>query len=211
VPQTCSPSRAPGFSRGSRGGRRPRRARLAAALTWLAGWGATWLELVARLVVASRRSGGSPNHGHRGALRRRRLARRSPAHHSACGRGGSACCGGVTAPHRRLVSVRPAPARTSPPGSGDVSRRGAGDAVLLETPSAGCSSAGGPEANVAGQLRRAGVGSLSALVLRPQRDYVGGAGSRPEDTGQGDLDPALEATGPDREEAVPRQGRRVPV
>jgi competence protein ComEC len=54
---------------------------------------------------------------------------------------------------------------------------GQGDSALIETPTAAVLvDQGPPEANVAGQLRRRGVRSLSALVLtHPQRDHVGGA------------------------------------
>jgi competence protein ComEC len=82
---------------------------------------------------------------------------------------------------------------------------GQGDAVLLETPSARILvDQGPPEANVAEQLVRLGVRSLSALVLtHPQRDHVGGAAAVIRRVRVGAvLDPGLAATGPDREEAV---------
>ena len=54
---------------------------------------------------------------------------------------------------------------------------GQGDSVLLEVPGgAVLVDQGPPEADVALQLRRAGVRSLTALVLtHPQRDHIGGA------------------------------------
>jgi len=73
---------------------------------------------------------------------------------------------------------------------------------------------GPPEANVAGQLRRLGIRSLSALVLtHPQRDHVGGAADVIRQLRVGVLlDPGLAATGPEREEAVAAaRERQVPV
>ena len=85
---------------------------------------------------------------------------------------------------------------------------GQGDSMLLETPSARILvDEGPPEADVAGQLARMGVRSLSAIVLtHPQRDHVGGAADvirrlRVREV----LDPGLAATGPESEEA--RRGR----
>jgi competence protein ComEC len=92
---------------------------------------------------------------------------------------------------------------------------GQGDSVLLETPSARVLvDQGPPEANVAGQLARMGVRSLSALVLtHPQRDHVGGAADVVRQLRVGAvLDPGLAITGPEREEAVAAaRERRVPV
>jgi competence protein ComEC len=92
---------------------------------------------------------------------------------------------------------------------------GQGDSVLLETPSARVLvDQGPPEADVAGQLRRMGIRSLSALVLtHPQRDHVGGAADVIRQLGVGAvLDPGLAATGPEREEAVAAaRERRVPL
>ena len=113
-------------------------------------------------------------------------------------------------------SVHPAPAWDQPSGLRvtflDV---GQGDAVLLETPSARVLvDEGPPEANVARQLARLGVRSLSALVLtHPQRDHVGGAADVIRQLRVGVvLDPGLAATGPEREEAVAAaRERRVPV
>lgn len=92
---------------------------------------------------------------------------------------------------------------------------GQGDSVLLETPSARVLvDQGPPEADVAGQLLRMGVRSLSALVLtHPQRDHVGGAADVLRDLRVGAvLEPGLKATGPEREEAVAAARERgVPV
>jgi competence protein ComEC len=73
---------------------------------------------------------------------------------------------------------------------------------------------GPPEADVAGQLLGMGVRSLSALVLtHPQRDHVGGAAEVVRRLRVGALlDPALAASGPEREEAIAAaRERRVPV
>ncbi|HWP34937.1 MAG TPA: MBL fold metallo-hydrolase, partial [Thermodesulfobacteriota bacterium] len=112
--------------------------------------------------------------------------------------------------------ARPAPA-WSPPAALRVTVLdvGQGDAILLETPSARVLvDQGPPEADVAGQLLRMGVRSLSALVLtHPQRDHVGGAADVLRRLRVGAvLDPGLAATGPEREEAIAvARARSVPV
>jgi competence protein ComEC len=92
---------------------------------------------------------------------------------------------------------------------------GQGDSVLLETTSARVLvDEGPPEADVAGQLRRMGIRSLSAVVLtHPQRDHVGGAADVIRRLHvSAVLDPGLAATGPEREEAVAAaRERRVPL
>jgi competence protein ComEC len=182
----------------------------ATALAWLAGWAAAWLELVARLVaslpgaqvgtrtavvvalavlafvalvrVAGRRLGSLPR----------------PLVLAAAGAAVVLAAGAWVA--------RPAPTWSPPVGLRvtflDV---GQGDAVLLETASARVLvDQGPPEANVAGQLARMGVRSLSAVVLtHPQRDHVGGAAAvlRQLDVGTV-LDPGLVTSGPERDEAI---------
>jgi competence protein ComEC len=193
---------------------------IATALAAVAGWAAAWLELVARavaglpgaqvgtrsavLVVAGLAlSFGAVRHA------RRRLGLSAPA--AACAAG----CLGIAALAGWWV-LRPAPAWTQPGGLRvtflDV---GQGDSVLLETPSGRVLvDEGPPEADVAGQLARLGVRSLSALVLtHPQRDHVGGAAGVLRRLRVGTLlDPGLAATGPEREEAVAAaRERRVPV
>ena len=192
----------------------------AAALAWLAGWAAAWLELVARsfaslpgaqigaraaLLVVLVGAGGWV--GVRYA--RARVGVRMTAI-------------GITAVGLALVaatgwwSVSRAPTWHAPAGLRvtflDV---GQGDSVLLETPSARVLvDQGPPEANVAGQLVRMGVRSLSAIVLtHPQRDHVGGAADVVRQLRVGAvLDPGLAITGPEREEAVAAaRERRVPV
>ena len=192
----------------------------AAALAWLAGWGAAWLELVARFVASLPGAQVDARAAllvtvlavvtWLGALRlRARLG--VPTSWLAL-----AGAGATTLAVAGWWSVRPAPAWHQPAGLRvtflDV---GQGDAVLLETPSARVLvDQGPPEANVAGQLLRMGVTSLSALVLtHPERDHVGGAAAVVRRIRVGAiLDPALEATGPDREEAVAAaRERSVPV
>jgi competence protein ComEC len=192
----------------------------AAALAWLAGWAAAWLELVARLVASLP----GAQIGARPALAaalsiamawlgvRYAQARLGPRENAAA----VAAAGAVLVGIAGWWSVRPAPAWHQPAGLRvtflDV---GQGDSVLLETPSARVLvDQGPPEADVAGQLRRMGIRSLSALVLtHPQRDHVGGAAAVVRGIRVGALlDPGLAATGPDREEAVAAaRERRVPV
>ena len=192
----------------------------ATALAWLAGWAAAWLELVARVF------GSLPGAqvGVRTAvvvtlvmglawvgIRHARpvlSGRGSPA--------AAAAAGLVLVVAAGAWSLRPGPGWHAPAGLRvtflDV---GQGDSVLLETPSARVLvDQGPPEANVAGQLSRMGIRSLSALVLtHPQRDHVGGAADVIRQLRVGTvLDPTLAATGPEREEAIAAaRGRGVPV
>jgi len=191
---------------------------VAAALAWLAGWAAAWLELVARVVASLP----SAQLGTTTALvlvlgaasswltlrhvlpliERRRLA--------------AVLVGVVLVGIVGWWAVRPAPPWRQPAGLRvtflDV---GQGDSVLLETPSARVLvDQGPPEADVAGQLARMGVRSLSALVLtHPERDHVGGAADVIRQLHvNAVLDPGLAATGPEREEAVAAaRERHVPI
>jgi competence protein ComEC len=192
----------------------------ATALAWLAGWAAAWLEVVARvfaslpgaqigartaLVFAALAIGGW-------ALARHGRKRLDPRVRAA----GLASAGLVALLAAGWWAARPAPAWQQPGGLRvtflDV---GQGDAALLETRSARVLvDQGPPEANVAGQLARMGVRSLSAVVLtHPQRDHVGGAADVIRELRVGTvLDPYLAATGPEREEAIAAaRERRVPV
>ncbi|HXG77461.1 MAG TPA: MBL fold metallo-hydrolase, partial [Gaiellaceae bacterium] len=113
-------------------------------------------------------------------------------------------------------AFRPAPSWQPPPGlrvtALDV---GQGDAILLETAAARVLvDQGPPEGDVAGQLARLGIRSLSALLLtHPQRDHVGGAAAVLRRLRVGAvLDPGLAATGPEREEALAAARERgVPI
>jgi len=191
------------------------------ALAWLAGWAAAWLELVARLVASLP----GAQIGTRTALL---LAALALASWAALRYGRTrieprvrpalavAFVGLVGLGALGWWAARPAPAWVEPTGLRvtflDV---GQGDAILLETPSARILvDQGPPEADVAGQLTRMGVKSLSALVLtHPQRDHVGGAADVIRRLSVGTvLDPHLAATGPEREEAIAAARERgVPV
>jgi beta-lactamase superfamily II metal-dependent hydrolase len=69
---------------------------------------------------------------------------------------------------------------------------------------------GPPEADVAGQLIRMGIHSLSAIVLtHPQRDHVGGAADVIRRLAVAQvLEPGLQVTGPVSEEALAAARRR---
>jgi competence protein ComEC len=197
---------------------------VATALAWLAGWAAAWLELVARLVASLPGAQVGP----KTALVMAALAVAAcvGVRHVRGGigarlgaRGGAASllvAGSLVLVVAAAWSFRAPPAWKPPPGFRvtflDV---GQGDAVLLETASARVLvDQGPPEANVAGQLSRMGLRSLSAVVLtHPQRDHVGGAAAVLRELRVGTvLDPALAATGPEREEAVAAARERgVPV
>lgn len=193
---------------------------VAAALAWLAGWAAAWLELVARLVASLP----SAQIGAKAALEAAlALAAAWPLLNKARSRLGArrsalalALGGVVLVGIAGWWAVRPAPAWHQPVGLRvtflDV---GQGDSVLLETPSARVLvDQGPPEANVADQLAGLGIRALSAVVLtHPQRDHVGGASAVIRQLRVGAvLDPALAATGPEREEAVAAaRERRVPI
>jgi competence protein ComEC len=194
---------------------------IAAALAWLAGWAAAWLELVARLVASlpSAQIGAGTAFAVALALAAIWFVLRRVSPQAGVRRPALAFSLGTAVV---VVGIsgwwvfRPAPTWDQPAGLRvtflDV---GQGDSVLLETPSARVLvDQGPPEANVAGQLAGLGIRSLSALVLtHPQRDHVGGASDVIRQLRVGAfLDPALEATGPEREEAVAAaRERRVPV
>ena len=193
----------------------------AAALAWLAGWGAAWLALVARVVASLPGAQIGPE----GALaavavvaavwaavrfrRARATARGRALGLVAVGLGAVILAG--------AWSLRAGAPAWQPPAGFRVTFLdvGQGDSALLETPSARVLvDQGPPEAGVAGQLVRMGVRSLSAVVLtHPQRDHVGGAAAVLRQLRVGTvLDPELAATGPEREEAVAAaRTRGVPV
>ncbi len=197
----------------------------ATALAWLAGWAAAWIELVARVTAALP----GAQIGPRAALVLLGSAvagvvvlRQSPEHlrwRRLSGGGGAVPLLGVACVALGAAvawSFRAPPAWHPPSGFRatflDV---GQGDAVLLETASARVLvDEGPPEADVAGQLSRLGVRSLSAVVLtHPERDHVGGAESVLRRLRVGTvLDPELAATGPEHDEAVAAARERgIPV
>jgi competence protein ComEC len=183
---------------------------VAAALAWLAGWAAEWLALVARLVASLP----SAQIGPRGAAALLSLGvvcwallRESGARRVVARRGSAVAAMGVVL----VVGVGWWSSRPAPHWEGPVGLRvtfldvGQGDSVLLETPTARVLvDEGPPEADVALQLSRLGIGSLSALVLtHPERDHVGGAAEVLRRLRVGVvLDPRLAATRPYYEEAV---------
>ena len=191
----------------------------AAALAWLAGWAAAWLELVARMVASLP----AAQVGARAAVALALgvtavclAARSSRVQHVRTDLALVAAVGALAVAGIGWWSFRPGPSWQAPAGLRitflDV---GQGDAVLLETPSGRVLvDEGPPEADVAGQLVRMGVRSLSALVLtHPERDHVGGAADVLRRLRVGSvLDPELAATGPEYEEALAViRDRRVPL
>lgn len=193
----------------------------AAALAWLAGWAAAWLELVARTF------GTLPGAqvGPRGAL----VLALASVGVIAVLRSDRARAVNLTRAHVAAISAvallagfgwwttRPAAQPWVEPAGLRVTFLdvGQGDSTLLET-AAGrvLVDEGPPEAHVASQLERRGIHSLSAIVLtHPQRDHVGGAADVLRHLRVGFvLDPELAATGTDEEEAmVAAHERHVPV
>jgi competence protein ComEC len=193
-----------------------------AALAWLAGWGGAWLAFVARIVSALPSAQIGPRTAISLALGGMALTvalRSSSVRARALSPGAVAS---VLVAALALVGWRSFHAPESwhaPAGFRatflDV---GQGDSALLETASARVLvDEGPPEADVAGQLLRMGIPSLSAIVLtHPERDHVGGAAAvlrrlRVDVV----LDPELAATGPDYQEAMAvmraRHVRRVLV
>ncbi|MHB8060261.1 MAG: ComEC/Rec2 family competence protein [Gaiellaceae bacterium] len=109
---------------------------------------------------------------------------------------------------------RPRPVSTPPPPAGlrvtflDV---GEGDATLLQTrDGTALIDAGPPEAGVAGQLRRLGIGRIDVLVLsHPHRDHVGGAAEVLHELDVGlVLDSGIPASDSDERAALGEAARR---
>jgi competence protein ComEC len=179
----------------------------ATSLAWLAGWCAWWIALVAQVVAAwPVAQVASPlvvlvTLALVGAVV---LVRRLPRYRR---RGAAACVVSAgLALATAACALRPAPSWDPPDGLRvtflDV---GQGDSALLEVPGgAVLVDEGPPEANVAGQLRRLGLRSLTAIVLtHPQRDHIGGAASVIDGLGVGVVaDPGIEAPSADHEAAV---------
>jgi competence protein ComEC len=189
----------------------------ATALAWLAGWCAWWLAFVARvvagwpsaqvsspavIVIAAALAGAVV------------LVRRIPRY-----RRREVVAGLVSLALTATTvacALRPTPSWTPPTGLRvtflDV---GQGDSALVEAPGgAVLVDEGPPEADVAGQLRRLGLRSLTAIVLtHPQRDHIGGAARVVDRLSVGAVaDPGIEAPSRDRAavlDAARRHG--VPV
>ena len=179
----------------------------ATSLAWLAGWCAWWIALVAR-VVADWPSAkvGSPvvilvTAGLVGAVL---LVRQMPRYRrrTAVASVVSIALTIATA----ACALQPTPAWSPPQGLRvtflDV---GQGDSALLEVPGgAVLVDEGPPEADVAGQLRRLGLRSLTGIVLtHPQRDHIGGAAGVIDRLFVGAVaDPGIEAPSADHDAAV---------
>jgi competence protein ComEC len=189
----------------------------ATALAWLAGWCAAWIALVARVV-----SGWPSARIHSPialaaglALAVAALAVRAlPAR-----RRRTAVVGLVSvalACASAACALRPAPSWRPPQGLRvtflDV---GQGDGTLVEAPGGAILvDEGPPEADVAGQLRRMGLRSLTAIVLtHPQRDHIGGAADVLDRLRVGEvLDPGIDAPSADHDGAVSAARRHgVPI
>jgi len=189
----------------------------AAALSWLAGWCAAWIALVADVVSSWPSAQIRSPVGLATVLcvvATALIVRRLPRY-----RRRSAAVGLVSialALATAACAFRPAPSWSPPSGLRlTVLDVGQGDAILVEAPGAAVLvDQGPPEADVAGQLRRMGIRSLTALVLtHPQRDHIGGAarviGRLRVATV---LDPALAIRGPDYDAAIAASRERsVPV
>ena len=189
----------------------------AAALAWLAGWCAAWIAFVADVVSAW------PSAQLRSPVALTAvlsivatvwLVRRLPRYR----RRGAAV--GVVSVALALAAAacafRPAPAWSPPSGLRlTVLDVGQGDAILVEAPGASVLvDQGPPEADVAGQLRRLGLRSLTAIVLtHPQRDHIGGAASVIRRLRVATvLDPELAVRGPEYADALAAARERgVPV
>jgi len=187
----------------------------ATSLAWLAGWCAWWLAFVAR-VVSSWPSAqvSSPVAIVIAALLVWAvvLVRRLPRYRR---RGAVAALVSLALTVSTVAcALRPSPSWTAPTGLRvtflDV---GQGDSALVEAPGAAVLvDEGPPEADVAGQLRRLGVRSLTAIVLtHPQRDHIGGAPRVVDRLDVGAVaEPGIQAPSPDRE-AVLAAARRLGV
>jgi competence protein ComEC len=189
----------------------------ATALAWLAGWCAAWIAVVARVVAdwPSAQVGSPLVLGVVGVcVAAVALVRRAPRYRRrslsvvfvSVGLAlGAAGCALVQTPSWQ-------PPRGLRVTFLDV---GQGDSALLEVPGgAVLVDQGPPEADVARQLRRAGVRSLTAIVLtHPQRDHVGGAADVLRGLRVGTvIDAGLAAPSPDETAALgAARGRGVPV
>ncbi len=191
----------------------------ATALAWLAGWCAAWIALVARVVAdwPSAQIGSPVVLGALGAcVAAVALVRRAPRYRR---RGWVVVLVALTlALGAAGCALVDRPAWKPPRGLRvtflDV---GQGDSALLEVPGgAVLVDEGPPEADVALQLRRAGVLSLTAIVLtHPQRDHIGGAAAVLRRLHIGTvIDPGLAAGNNSADETAAlgaARSRRVPV
>ena len=189
----------------------------ATAFAWLAGWCAAWIVFVAEVVSAWPSAQVRSPVALAAALAvvaTMLLLRRLPQY-----RRRNATVGVVSvalALSAAACAFRPVPSWSPPSGMRlTVLDVGQGDAILVEGPGAAVLvDQGPPEADVAGQLRRLGLRSLTAIVLtHPQRDHIGGAASVLRRLRVATvLDPALAVSGPDHDAAMKAaEERDVPV
>ena len=190
---------------------------VATALAWLAGWCAWWLALVARFVASwpsAQVSSPLALAAAAGTVAAVLLVRRLPRYRRPTALVAIASLSLTLAV--AAWATRPRPSWEPPSGLRvtflDV---GQGDSALLEVPGgAVLVDEGPPEADVAGQLRRLGLRSLTAIVLtHPQRDHIGGAAAVLDELSVGTVaDPGIEAPSADHDAAVAAARRRhVPV
>ena len=190
---------------------------VATALAWLAGWCAWWLALVARFVASwpsAQVSSPLAIAVAAGIVAAVLLVRRLPRYRR------PTALVGITSLALTLAVAAwatRAPPSWEPPNGLRVTFLdvGQGDSALIEVPGgAVLVDEGPPEADVAGQLRRLGLRSLTAIVLtHPQRDHIGGAAAVLDRLAVGTVaDPGIEAPSADHDAAVAAARRRgVPV
>jgi len=178
-----------------------------AALAWLAGWAAAWIAFSARLVAGlplAQTSSAPVLLIAALAAVVAGLVTRLPRWRR---RGAIAVLGAVAVVAGTAWWSRATPIAWSPPGGLRITflNVGQGDSELLEVPQgAVLVDTGPPDADVACQLRRLGIHSLSAVVLtHPHRDHVGGAPSVMSKIHVSELlDPRQPSPGADEQAAV---------
>ncbi len=189
----------------------------ATAFAWLAGWCAWWLALVARVVAgwpSAQVSSPVIVVVVAALVGAAALVRKLPRYRR---RDAIACLVSLALTLSTVAcALRPSPSWTPPTGLRvtflDV---GQGDSALVEAPGAAVLvDEGPPEADVAGQLRRLGIRSLTAVVLtHPQRDHIGGAARVLDRLTVGAVaEPGIEAPSHDRDAVLAAARRRgIPV
>ena len=186
---------------------------VASALAWLAGWCAWWLALVARFVASwpsAQVSSPLAIAVAAGIVAAVLVVRRLPRY-----RRPTALVAIASLALTLAVAAwaTRAPPSWEPPSGLRVTFLdvGQGDSALLEVPGgAVLVDEGPPEADVAGQLRRLGLRSLTAIVLtHPQRDHIGGAEAVLDRLSVGTVaDPGIEAPSADHDAALAAARRR---
>ena len=186
---------------------------VASALAWLAGWCAWWLALVARFVASwpsAQVSSPLAIAVAAGIVAAVLVVRRLPRYQRPTALVAIASLALTLAV---AAWATRAPPSWEPPSGLRVTFLdvGQGDSALLEVPGgAVLVDEGPPEADVAGQLRRLGLRSLTAIVLtHPQRDHIGGAEAVLDRLSVGTVaDPGIEAPSADHDAALAAARRR---